>query len=80
VRAIAELRPKPGLIGCDFLADRSVVIDILCHHLQHGRKLHKRKESGVEPLLLSCVIKLFTAESRVVGEPVVHVKNFLWIR
>ncbi len=59
------------------LTDGGIVIDIFGHHLQHARKLHQRNKCRIKSLLLRRLAELIAAQSRIVGEPVIHVQDLL---
>jgi hypothetical protein len=61
------------------LPNRRVVVDVLHHHLQHGRETEQSKKRWIESMPL-CGLDLSGAgEVRVLRQPVVNVENLLWI-
>jgi hypothetical protein len=68
-----------GLIGRNRLPDRRVVIDVLRHHLEHGRKGDQRDECRVKSLRLGTIGERSAGEALVIDEPVVDVENLLGI-
>ena len=62
------------------MADRSVVVNVLRHHVEHLRKTHKRDECRVEPLLLSSVGECSSLETLIVTDPVINIEDLLWSR
>lgn len=68
------------LIGGKRLADRSIVIDVLGHHVQHLREIHQRDKRRIEPLLLCCLCQGTPCEPMVLLQPGVDIQNLLRIR
>lgn len=55
-----------GLIGRDRLSNRGVVVDVLCHHLQHSREGDQRNKCRIESLLLGGIGERGTGEALVI--------------
>lgn len=68
-----------GLIGGDRLSDGRVVVNVLRHHLEHGRKRDQRNKCRVKSLCLSAIGERSAGETLVVYKPVVDVENLLGI-
>jgi hypothetical protein len=67
----------PDLVGSHSLSNRRVVVDVIRHHLQHGRESDQSKKGRIVPLLLRGIGKLRAGEARVFREPVGNVENLL---
>jgi len=62
------------------LPDRSVIVDILRHHIQHLRKARQRDKRRIESLFLRRIGELSTRQPRVLLQPVIDIQDFLRIR
>ena len=68
------------LVGRHRLADCGVVVNVVRHHLKDGGEGDQREEGGIEALFLRSVSEGGAGESRVLGEPIGDVEDFLWVR
>jgi hypothetical protein len=65
------------LIRLERLTQRSVVIDVYRHRVQHCGKGHQRDEGRIEPLPLRRVGERLSLQVGVLLHPVVRVENLL---
>jgi hypothetical protein len=68
------------LIRRDSSSNRSIVVDVLGHHLDHGRKVGKRDKGRVETLLLRRIRQCCSAQALIQRQPVIDIQNLLRIR
>jgi hypothetical protein len=68
------------LIRRDSTPERSVVVDILGHHLDHRRKVCKCDKSRIETLFLRSIRQPRSAQALIQSQPVVDIQNLLRIR
>ena len=68
------------LICHDYLAQRSIVIYIVGHHLQDAGKVNQGYECRIESLLLCGIHQLLVSRKGVAREPIGHVQDLLGIR
>jgi hypothetical protein len=67
------------LIRLERLSQRSVVINIYRHRVQHRRKGHQRDEGRIEPLPLRGVGERLSLQVGVLLHPVVRIENLLGV-
>jgi hypothetical protein len=67
------------LIGCHSLPNGGVVVDVVRHHLEHGREGDQSDEGRIEPLLLGGIGERGAGEVRVLRKPVGDVQNLLGV-
>jgi len=83
VRLIAQPlnRCRDGfLISRERLPDRSIIIDVIGHHRNDGRKIHQCNEGGIESLFLRRVGKRRTRQVGIGFQPSFDIQDFLRIR
>jgi hypothetical protein len=68
------------LIRRDSGSNRSVVVDILGHHLDHRRKVGESNKRRVEILLLRRIRQRRSAQGFIQRQPVIDIQNLLRIR
>jgi hypothetical protein len=68
------------LIRRDGRPERSVVVDILSHHLDDRRKVSKSNKSRIETLFLRRIRQRRSAQALIQRQPVVDIQNLLRIR
>jgi hypothetical protein len=67
------------LVRSERFTDRGVVVDVVGHHVEDLRKIHKRYESRIETLLLRRIGARLSDQPRVLTNPIVYIKDLLRI-
>jgi hypothetical protein len=65
------------LVGVHSLPNRRVIVNVIRHHLDHGRERDQGKEGRIESVPLCRIGKGGAGEVRVLREPVVNVEDLL---
>jgi hypothetical protein len=68
-------RTHCSLIGRKRLSNRGEVVDVLGHHVQHVRKIHKRNKRRIETLRLCRISERRPLQPLVLLQPVRYIQN-----
>ncbi len=73
-------RSRDGCLICgECLSNGGVIVNVLRHHIQHGRKIYQRDKRRIESRLLRRIGQRGTCHAGIVLKPVGNIQNFLRI-